>query len=276
LRGKDSKPELRKDGFLVYWQNVPILAVANQKGGVGKTTAVVSLSAALTKMGRKVLAVDLDPQMGLTAWLFGEDHQAKATVYEALFFPTRMREAILPCPEGFSVAPSSLDLAGAEVELLSLSDRHWRLSEALGEVSGYDWILLDCPPSLGLLTLNALVAADFVLIPVSCEFLALRGLALLFSTIKRVQEELNPDLRVLGVLPNLFEARTLHAQEVLAALRSRFGKELLPLVRKSVRFREAPVAGKSILAYDPDGDGAQAFLEVAKEVVRRGEARGAH
>lgn len=255
---------------------MPVLAVANQKGGVGKTTTVVSLSAALAKMGKKVLAVDLDPQMGLTAWLFGEDHRAKTTVYEALFFPRKMREAILPSPEGFSVVPSSLDLAGAEVELLSLSDRHWRLAEALSQVFGYDWILLDCPPSLGLLTLNALVAADFVLIPVSCEFLALRGLALLFSTIRRVQGELNPNLRVLGILPNLFEARTLHAKEVLSALRGRFGEELLPVVRKSVRFREAPVAGKSILAYDPGGEGTQAFLEVAKEVVRRGEARGAH
>lgn len=252
---------------------MPVLAVANQKGGVGKTTVVVSLSAALSKMGRKVLAVDLDPQMALTAWLFGEDKRAQATVYEALFAPERFREAILESGEGFHVAVSSLDLAGAEVELLSLLDRHERLKRALARAPKYDWVLLDCPPSLGLLTLNALVAADFVLVPVSCEFLALRGLALLFATIQRVQDGLNPRLRVLGVLPNLYEARTLHAQEVLGALEGRFGELLLPVVRKSVRFREAPVAGKSILAYDPEA--AEVFRRIAEEVVRRGEAGGA-
>ncbi len=248
---------------------MPILAVANQKGGVEKTTVVVSLSAALSEKGGKVLAVDLDPQMALTAWLFGEDQRAKASVYEALFAPERFREALLPSLEGFHVAVSSLDLAGAEVELLAFPDRHTRLAQALQYAPQADWVLLDSPPSLGLLTLNALVAADYVLIPVSCEFLAL-----LFATIRRVQRDLNPRLRVLGVLPNLYEARTLHAQEVLLALEKRFGELLLPPVRKGVRFREAPVAGKSILAYDPEGEGAKTFLRIAKEVVRRAQAGG--
>lgn len=252
-----------------------VLAVANQKGGVGKTTAVVSLAAAFARLGQKTLAVDLDPQMALTAWLFGENHRAPATTYEALFYPERLRDALLQNPEGFHVVPSSLDLAGAEVELLSLPDRHHRLRQALRHVPPFDWVLVDCPPSLGLLTLNALSAADFVLIPVSCEFLALRGLALLFATIRRVQEELNSDLSVLGILPNLYEPRTLHAQEVLNALAERFGNLLLPAVKKSVRFREAPVAGQSILAYDPQGEGAQTFLRIAEEVIRRGQTRRA-
>jgi len=262
-------------GFPVSSPPVPIVAVANQKGGVGKTTVVVSLSAALSRMGREVLAVDLDPQMALTAWLFGEDKKAPATIYEALFLPRKFRDAILPSEEGFQVAVSSLDLAGAEVELLSLPDRHLRLKEALAAGPKFDWVILDCPPSLGLLTLNALVAADYVLIPVSCDYLALRGLALLFATIRRVQEELNPGLKLLGVIPNLYESRTLHAREVLEALGERFGELLLPPVRKSVRFREAPVAGKSILAYEPSGEGARAFQRIAEEVVRRGEAGGA-
>ncbi len=252
-----------------------VLAVANQKGGVGKTTTVVGLAAALSEMGKRVLAVDLDPQMALTAWLFGEDHKGRATVYEALFWPEKLREATLTSAEGFEVAVSSLDLAGAEVELLAFADRHQRLHRALAKVPGRDWVLVDCPPSLGLLTLNALLAADFVLVPVSCEYLALRGLALLFATIRRVQDGLNPGLRLLGVLPNLYEARTLHAQEVLDALEKRFKEVLLPPVRKSVRFREAPVARKSILAYDPDGEGAEALRRIAKEVVRRGEKGGA-
>jgi len=161
------------------------------------------------------------------------------------------------------------------VELLSLPDRHLRLREALASGPKFDWVILDCPPSLGLLTLNALVAADYVLIPVSCDYLALRGLALLFATIRRVQEELNPELRLLGVIPNLYESRTLHAREVLEALSARFGELLLPPVRKSVRFREAPVAGKSIFAYEPSGEGARAFQRIAEEVMRRGEAGGA-
>lgn len=254
---------------------MPTLAVANQKGGVGKTTAVVSLAAALARLGHKTLAVDLDPQMALTAWLFGEDHRARATTYEALFHPERLRDALLPSPEGFHVAASSLDLAGAEVELLSLPERHHRLRRALRHAPTFDWVLVDCPPSLGLLTLNALVASDFVLVPVSCDFLALRGLALLFATIRRVQEELNPDLKVLGILPNLYEPRTLHAQEVLTTLAERFGDLVLPPVKKSVRFREAPVAGQSILAYDPQGEGTQTFLKIAEEVIRRGQARRA-
>ena len=249
------------------------VAVANQKGGVGKTTVVASLAAALAQKGKRTLAVDLDPQMALTSWFFGEGIDRRTTVYEALFAPETLPETVIATEEGFSLAVSSLNLAGAEFELLSLPDRHYRLAQALRYSPSYEWVLIDCPPSLGLLTLNALVASDFVLIPVSCEFLALRGLGLLLSTVKRVRKSLNTRLQILGILPTLYEGRTLHAREAVDVLSRRFGELVLLPVRKSVRFREAPVARKSILVYDPRGRGAEGFLALAEEVIRRAEAR---
>ena len=241
-----------------------IVAVANQKGGVGKTTSVVCLCAALVEAGQSVLAVDLDPQAALTGWLIGEPRE---TVYPALHRPEATGEAISRLG-GLSVLPASLDLAGIEVELASATDRHQRLARALSPLR-HDWTIIDTPPSLGVLTLNALYASDYVLVPVACEWLALKGLAILLESVLRVQDSLNPRLRVLGILPTMYDRRTLHSREVLEALRSQFREHVFAPIRSSVRFREAPIARKSILEYDPGSDGASAYRDLAKEVMKR-------
>lgn len=248
---------------------MPTVAVANQKGGVGKTTTVVCLSAALVEAGQTVLAVDLDPQAALTGWLL------PSVPGDALYPALHRAEAILGVlqpVQGIDLLPASLDLAGADVELASAEDRHGRLRSALALLPRHDWTIIDCPPSLGLLTINALVASDYVLVPVAAEWLAMKGLALLLETVARVQDALNPDLRVLGILPTLVDQRTLHAREVLEALRGQFGSVMFPMyVRESVRFREAPLSGKSILDYAPGSDGAWAYRALAKEVMRRAQ-----
>ena len=249
-----------------------VVAVANQKGGVGKTTTVVSLAAALARQGERVLCVDLDPQGALSAWTLGEAQGPVDSVYEGLWEPNRIKGAIQEVEEGFWVARSSPDLAGAEVELVQGGDRHqWarRLVRSL-KWGAYDWLFLDTPPSLGILTVSALAAADWVLIPVSAEYLALRGLAILLDVVDRVRAELNPRLRVLGIVITLYEGRTLHAREVKEVLERRFGKLLFEaVVPRTVRFREAPIAGQSILSYAPKSKGAKAYIKLAREVIRR-------
>lgn len=252
-----------------------VMAVANQKGGVGKTTSVVCLAAALAEQGERVLCVDLDPQAALTASTLGESLNSRATVYDALWTPSKLKQAIASSEEGFDVAISAPDLAGAEVELAGADAPHARLATALKPLAkSYAWVLIDCPPSLGLLTVNALTAARWVLVPVAAEFLALRGLAHLMDTIGRVQGSLNPSLELLGLFPTLYDGRTLHAHEVRDALEERFADALLPFViRRTVRFREAPIVQQSILAYAPRSDGAKAYRELSKEVIRRVQAR---
>lgn len=202
-----------------------------------------------------------------------EEPVTPATVYEAFWKPLELKKAVLPTSEGFHVAVSSLDLVGAEIEFAADQEACFRLRHALDSLSSYDWVLIDCPPSLGILTVNALVAARWVLIPVATEYFALRGLARLIETIEKVREIFNPKLELLGILATLYDKRTLHAQEVLEILKEQFGEKFLPVViKRTIRFAEAPIVRRSILSYAPTSEGARAYRELAKEVIQRAEA----
>ena len=251
-----------------------IISVSNQKGGVGKTTSVYALGAALARGGANVLLVDLDPQSSLTISTGLEPQDVDVSVYDAL---VRGRELpIVALSERLSLAPSNIDLSAAEMELINELGRERVLADKLRPLEAtYDVILIDSPPSLGLLTINALTAADGVLIPVNSEYLAMRGLQLLLNTIAKVKARLNPGLKVLGILPTMFDHRTLHAREVLTGLKEQYGDQL-PIfepVRRSVRFAEAPIVGQSILDYAEDLEGAAAYRALAREVTRDPQAR---
>ena len=251
-----------------------IISVSNQKGGVGKTTSVYALGAALARGGANVLLVDLDPQSSLTISTGLEPQDVDVSVYDAL---VRGRELpIVALSERLSLAPSNIDLSAAEMELINELGRERVLADKLRPLEAtYNVILIDSPPSLGLLTINALTAADGVLIPVNSEYLAMRGLQLLLNTIAKVKARLNPGLKVLGILPTMFDHRTLHAREVLTGLKEQYG-DRLPIfepVRRSVRFAEAPIVGQSILDYAEDLEGAAAYRALAREVTRDPQAR---
>jgi chromosome partitioning protein len=246
-----------------------ITAVVNQKGGVGKTTTTFNLGVALHRMGRRVLLVDLDPQASLTASTGIAVAHLTTSIYQAL-----LEDSIDPFPiihttvSGVDVLPSTIDLAAAEVELMSVTLRELVLKDVLAKLqTRYDHILIDCPPSLGLLTVNALAAAHQVIIPLQCEFLATRGLALLLRTLTKVQARLNRELKVAGILPTMFDARTTHAREVLEELKTSFPGQVFDVVIKdSVRVKESPAAGLSILEYDRSHEVAQAYTRLAQEV----------
>lgn len=241
------------------------IAVANQKGGVAKTTTVASLGSALAEQGRKVLLVDLDAQSCLTFSLGLDPDVVELSVHDVLLGRVGAAMAIQPTEEGPDLLPATIELAGTEVQLLSKPGREFVLRGALAEVSAaYDAVLLDCSPSLGVLTLNALTAADEVIIPLQCEMLSHRGVGQLLDTIHDVQRILNPGLHVLGVLPTMFDGRTNHARAVLADVAGRYGLEVLsPPIPKSVRFAEAPAAGRSVLATARRTKGADAYRELA-------------
>ena len=247
-----------------------IISVANQKGGVGKTTTVLNLGSALQKEGKRVLLVDLDPQAALSTSLAVPVARLPVTVYQVLLSQTPIQRAIRHSPAGLDLIPANIDLAAAEIELAAELGRERILAEALQPVTGqYDFILVDCPPSLGLLTINALVAAGEVLIPLQCEYLAMKGMNLLLRTIDRVKAKLNPELEVAGILVTMYNARTVHAQEVLEEVRAAFGRKVFPtVVHSSVRFKEAPAAGQSILDYAALHEGAAAYRALAKELLR--------
>jgi chromosome partitioning protein len=246
-----------------------IIAVANQKGGVAKTTTVASLGAGLAEFGQKVLLVDLDPQACLT-FSFGLDpEELELSVHDVLLGRVSAGMVTQPTREGPHLLPATIDLAGCEAVLLTKTGREQTLRMALEDVAPhFDWVLIDCPPSLGVLTLNALTAADEVLIPLQCEALSHRGVGQLLDTVHDVQRLTNRNLQVLGVLPTLYDARTTHSRQVLNDVSSRYGLKVLePAIAKSVRFAEAPSMGWSILATARRTPGAQAYRVLARRLA---------
>ena len=245
------------------------LAVANQKGGVAKTTTVASLGAALVELGQRVLLVDLDPQASLTFSLGIDPEDLDKSVHQVLLGETGADAVLVTVEEGADLLPATIDLAAAEVRLLTRTGREHVLRVALEDVQDdYDWIIIDCPPSLGVLTVAALAAADQVLVPLQCETLSHRGVGQLLDTVHDVRRFVNPGLSVLGVLPTLYDGRTQHARAVLDAVSSAYDVDVLqPAVPKTIRFAEAPAVGRSILATARRHRGAQAYRELARHLV---------
>ena len=250
-----------------------ILAIINQKGGVGKSTTAVNLAAALGAMNKEVLLVDLDPQGNATSGYGIDKRELDACVYDVLLGETPVEDVILACVgKGVDVLPSTINLAGAEVELVNEMARENRLKNALGSLRGrYDFILVDCPPSLGLLTINALVAADKLLVPIQCEFYALEGVTKLLDSMKRVKNMLNPSLDIYGIVLTMYDSRTNLANQVVNEVRSFFGDTVFEtLIPRTVKLSEAPSYGQPILEYAPDNKGAEAYNDLAREVIARG------
>ena len=251
------------------------IACVNQKGGVGKTTTVVNLATALALAGRRILVVDLDPQGNATSGFGVNRGDVTRSLYDALIDEVPVRDIVLPdVIPGLSLAPSSVGLSGAEVELVNTDRRDRRLGRLLEPVRGdYDWVIVDGPPSLGLLTVNALTAADAVLIPIQCEYYALEGLTQLMATINLVRDHLNSDLAVNGVVMTMFDARTNLSAEVVAEVRRHLGSAVYEtLIPRSVRLSEAPSYGRPIALYRPDSRGAEAYAALAEEFLARPSA----
>lgn len=247
-----------------------IVSLVNQKGGVAKTTSAVSLAAALGRRGQRVLLIDLDPQANATSAL-GVDGSVLPGVYEVLLDEMAMADCIVELPdEHVSLVPANRELSGAEVELVPQMARERRLTNGVAPLRDrYDWILIDCPPSLGLLTINALTASDSVIIPVQCEYMALEGLSRLNETLDLVRRNLNPSLGVLGVMLTMFDGRTRLAQQVVDEVRGHFPETFKTVIPRSVRLSEAPSHGQSIFRYDQGGRPATAYDAVAAELLER-------
>ncbi len=250
-----------------------ILAIANQKGGVGKTTTAVNLGASLGAAERRTLLVDLDPQGNASSGLGFPRDAGGETIYQALLGEVPLRQVIRPTESPhLDLAPATVDLIGAEVELVELPDRHARLGRALSPVApDYDYVLIDCPPSLGQLTINALAAAHGVLIPLQCEYYAMEGLSSLLSTIELVRGSFNADLVVAGILLTMFDPRNRLALQVAQEVRSHFPQQVFrTVIPRNVRLAESPSYGKPVLLYDIDSKGAVSYLELAKEILANG------
>ena len=254
-----------------------IISMVNQKGGVGKTTSTINLGAALAECGRKVLLVDFDPQGALSAGFGTNPHELELTVYNVMMDrKVDINDVILPTDiENIDLLPANIVLSAAEVQLVNEVAREQVLASALRKVQNeYDVILIDCQPSLGLLTVNALTASHGVIIPLICEFFALRAVALLVDSIEKVQDRLNPDLEITGVLATMFDARTIHSKEVLARIIDAFGDKVFDtVIKRTVKFPDATVSAEPILSYASNHTGAQAYRQVARELIYKGGAR---
>ncbi len=249
-----------------------VLAVVNQKGGVGKSTTSVNLAATVADLGKRVLLVDLDPQGNATSGYGLDKNQREQCVYDALLADVPIEQLIEPVGvDGVFVVPSTIQLAGAEIELVSAFSRETKLKQVLSPVLGdFDFVIIDCPPSLGLLTINALTAATGVLIPVQCEYYALEGLSKLLESVRLVKTHLNPSLDVFGVVMTMFDARTKLSQQVVNEVRDFFGEQVFTtLIPRSVRLSEAPSFGLPVTLYDSNGRGAEAYRRLAEEVIAR-------
>jgi chromosome partitioning protein len=250
-----------------------VVALCNQKGGVGKTTSTINLGAALTEYGRRVLLVDFDPQGALSVGLGVQPHQLDRTVYDVLMESSVSLDDVLLKTNipGMDLVPSNIDLSAAEVQLVNEVAREQTLARALTPaLPDYDLVLIDCQPSLGLLTVNALTAADEVVIPLECEFFSLRGVALLIDTIEKVRERLNPRLHIAGILATMYDSRTVHGREVFARVVEAFGDTVFDtVITRTVRFPETTVAGEPITTWAPSSSGAQQYRALAKEVLAR-------
>ena len=246
-----------------------IIAVANQKGGVGKTTTAISLSAAMAEKGKKVLLIDCDPQGNATSGFGIDKNTLSNSVYDVIIEEQPIATVIQETEFGVAVVPSIMDLAGAEVELVNADNQQFRLKKALAQVKDkYDFVIIDCPPSLSFITLNALAAADSVLMPLQCEFYALEGLSQLLNTIELVQREMNNQLVIEGLVLTMFDSRTKLSEQVEAEVRNNFADKVYNTkIPRNVRLSEAPSYGQPIFAYDPTSKGAKAYLALAEEVL---------
>jgi len=250
-----------------------VISFANQKGGVAKTTTTLNLGVAFAEQGLKVLLVDLDPQGNLTMSQGMNPDSIEKSMFDVLVHRLPIQEVIHHAEVDLAV--SSIDLAGAELALSSMIGRERALEKALSEVrDNYDYVLIDTPPSLGLLTINALVASNGVIVPVQCEYLSLRGLVQLENTLSMIRENLNPRVEIQGILPTMYDSRTLHSREAVEILQENFGALVFDTkIRKTVRYAEAPVKGTSVLKYEPSGSAAAAYRDLAKEVLNGAQAR---
>lgn len=249
-----------------------IIAVANQKGGVGKTTTTINLGTGLAAVGRRVLIIDLDPQGNASTGLGVDRNNRPVSIYELLLGEATLEEAIVPTAvPGLSLVPSTVDLSGAELELIGMQRRSYRMREALrAHGVPFDYVLIDCPPSLNLLTVNALVAADSVLVPLQCEFFALEGLSLLLKTIQRIRDSFNPDLTIEGVVLTMFDRRNNLSDQVADDVRQHLGEQVYDtVIPRNVRISEAPSHGQPALLYDHRCAGSLAYMRLASEMLRR-------
>jgi chromosome partitioning protein len=253
-----------------HTRKMEVITFANQKGGVAKTTTALNLAVAFAEKGHRVLCVDMDPQGNLTMSQGVDPDTVEKSMYDVLVHGMPIQEVVHH--REIDVACSSIDLAGAEMALSALIGRERALQRALKAVeSDYDFVCIDTPPSLGLLTINALTASSKVIVPVQCEYLSMRGLIQLQNTLEMIRENLNPDVQIEGILPTLLDTRTVHAKEAIEILEENFGdKVFASRIRKTIRFAEAPVQGMSVLKYDPDGLAAQSYRDLAKEVLSHG------